>query len=487
MMTIAAYNPQRAHRAFVGWIGLCVLMALGCVNLKPDPEMAVIYNRAAQHRSPLRHPVIVIPGILGTKLMQANTDTIVWGAFGGKSINPEKPDGARLLAVPMGRGQALGELRDVVEPAGALERVQVSLLGLPVTLNAYINILSTLGAAGYLDEQLALAKAVDYGDDHYSCFQFDYDWRRDNVENAKRLHAFILEKKTQVQREIERRFGIKDHDVKFDIVAHSMGGLMTRYYLRYGDADLPEDGSLPQITWAGARHVGRAVFVGTPNAGSLKSLDQLVHGAKFASFLPSVSPAILGTMPSIYQLLPRGRHHVVKDAANHQPVTDLYDPRLWQEMSWGLADAGEGEVLKMLMPTVDDRAARRRIALDHQRKCLVRAKRFTAALDAPATPPPPDGLGLYLFAGDAKPTASHAVVDRSTGSVQVVDHSPGDGTVTRASALMDERLGNEWQPQLRSPIRWQQVFFLFTDHLGLTKDNAFSDNVLYLLLEDPRS
>jgi hypothetical protein len=28
--------------------------------------------------------------------------------------------------------------------------------------------------------------------------------------------------------------------------------------------------------------------------------------------------------------------------------------------------------------------------------------------------------------------------------------------------------------------------FLFSDHLGLTKDPAFTDNVLYLLLEDPR-
>ena len=52
---------------------------------------------------------------------------------------------------------------------------------------------------------------------------------------------------------------------------------------------------------------------------------------------------------------------------------------------------------------------------------------------------------------------------------------------------MDERIGGAWQPGLRSPIRWAQVTFLFTDHLGMTKDPAFHDNVLFLLLEDVRA
>jgi triacylglycerol esterase/lipase EstA (alpha/beta hydrolase family) len=58
------------------------------------------------------------------------------------------------------------------------------------------------------------------------------------------------------------RFGIKDHDVKFDIVAHSMGGLVARYYLRYGTQDLPPDGSLPELTWAGAQYVDNLIMVG---------------------------------------------------------------------------------------------------------------------------------------------------------------------------------------------------------------------------------
>ena len=60
--------------------------------------------------------------------------------------------------------------------------------------------------------------------------------------------------------------------------------------------------------------------------------------------------------------------------------------------------------------------------------------------------------------------------------------------VSRPSALMDERYstGTKWTPRLVSPIKWTSVNFLFADHLGLTSDPGFTDNVLFLLLESPR-
>ena len=106
------------------------------------------------------------------------------------------------------------------------------------------------------------------------------------------------------------------------------------------------------------------------------------------------------------------------------------------------------------------------------------------ALDEPLAPPP--GSRLKLIAGDAKPTASIVAVDRATGGIHVHEHAPGDGTVTRASALLDERVGGTWTPRLQTPVAWDGVYFLFTDHLGLTKDPGFVDNVLYILLEEPR-
>lgn len=443
------------------------------------PKLAQIYDRAAKHHDAQRNPVIVIPGIMGSKLIDTETQAIVWGAFSGQYANPQTTKGVRLLSLPMRRGAVLADLQDGVVPDGALDRVNISLLGLPISLRAYRDILLTLGVGGYRDELFGESGSVDYGDDHYTCFQFDYDWRRDNVENARRLHDFVLQKRAYVAAEIENRYGVANAEVKFDIVAHSMGGLVTRYFLRYGETGLPDGDQAPQPTWAGAKYVDKVILVGTPNAGSINALQFLIEGRRFAPFIPRYPAAALGTMPSIYQLLPRPRHRPVVDESGN-PV-DFLDAEVWKRNRWGLADPNSDQVLKRLLPDVESQDARRAIAQEHLAKSLKRARRFFAALDAPAIAPP--GVEFHLFAGDAMATSAGGVVDSETGLFWINAYAPGDETVTRASALMDERRDDDWSPKLRSPIKWDSVRFLFKSHLGMTSDAGFSDNVLFLLLE----
>ena len=470
-----------AMKRAVAVAGMVALGAVACRTTSPAPDLSGLYDQVARYHDETTNPVIVIPGILGSKLIDPASGRTVWGAFGGGAANPQKPDGARLVALPMREGEPLRELRDEVVPDGVLDKVHVKIAGLPFQLKAYFQILQTLGAGGYKDEDWS---SIDWGSEHYTCFQFDYDWRRDNVESAQRLHDFILEKRAYVLEESRRRFGKADPNLKFDLVAHSMGGLVVRYLLRYGAVDLPEDGSLPTLTWAGSRLVERVVLIAPPNAGSVDTVFDLINGKKFGPLTPRYPPVLMATFPSVFQLLPRTRHKLLVEAGNRKNNLDVMDPDLWEEMGWGMAASDQDGVLQDLLPQVADPAERRRIALEHQRKSLERAKRFQAALDRPASPP--EGTSLYLIAGDAEPTTKVAAVDLRTGNLEVIDHGPGDGAVLRSSALLDERVGGTWSPNLRSPIAWTDVMFLFSDHLGMTKDPGFSDNVLYLLLEDPR-
>jgi len=458
------------------------LALTACRTTYRPPDLGQLYDRVAQTHTGERNPVIVIPGILGSNLVDRQTGTTVWGAFGGDYADPRTGKGARLIALPMQEGLPLALLRDSVEQNGALESINLRIFGLPIGVNAYFNILLALGAiGGYRDQQLAQAEAVDYGNDHFTCFQFAYDWRRDVSEIAGAFHAFLLEREAYVRAEYERR-GIEMDEIRFDIVAHSMGGLVLRYFLRYGAEPLPDDGSLPELTWEGAEHIERAVLIGPPNAGSIQAFADLRQGTKIGPFTPRYRAGILGTMPAVYQLLPRERH-----GAWTTPDGDrLADPlavETWDAFGWGLLDPDEDECLAQILPG-ESADRRRAIARDHVDKCLTRARQLAAALDIPASPPA--GTELFLAAGDATDTPARVEIDPETGSTRDRPASPGDGTVLRSSALMDERIGNEWQPVLVSPIHWERVMFFFEDHLGLTKAPAFIDNLLYLLLEEPR-
>jgi hypothetical protein len=480
----------RPPRRLAGWIGalLVVVAAIGPAGCSFGPrdnfELEQAYGRSAREHGPYQNPVVMIPGLSGSRLVHRQSGQTVWGAFTGDYARPESPSGARLISMPMAVGSSLGELHDGVTPDGVLEELKVRLLGLPLSLKAYFYILGALGAGGYRDEELGLSGAVDWGEDHFTCFQFDFDWRRDNAENAARLAAFLEEKREYVRTETLRRWGVDREEIRFDVVSHSMGGLLLRYYLRHGGAPLGDDGELPPLTWAGAELVESAILVAPPNAGTLESLLQLTEGRDYGPSLPKYPAPLLGTFPSGYQMLPRARHGGVVWADDGEPVGDLFDPVLWEQLGWGLASSEASELLSWLLPEELGTEARRAIALDHLRKSLIRARRFTEALDRPAEPPPT--LRLHLVAGDAIPTKSRIEVDRESGALMVVARAPGDGKVLRSSALMDERLAGEWTSRLRSPIGWHEVLLLFRDHLALTKDPTFTNNLLFWLLEAPR-
>jgi hypothetical protein len=453
-----------------------------------SPDLGQIYRRAAEIDTQQRRPVITVPGTLGSRLVDRASGIVVWGDEDRLSADPDIPAEARAIALPIGDGAtAFRDLHDGVRPDGVVRQARASILGATLEVDIYSGIIRALIAGGY-DFRETREEELTARTQNLDAFEFPYDWRRDIVEAAADLARFVARKKAQVEAERLRVFGRLDDPVKFDLVAHSMGTLVARWFLMYGDADLPADGALPALTWAGTEHIERAIMIAPPNAGSVIAFENLVNGKSFGPFQPDYPPALLGTHVATYQLMPRLRHRRVRLGETEGAALDIYSPALWEQFGWGLADPDQAGVLATLMPGVPDPAERRRRALAYQAQALERAERFQRALDRPHRFPD-DRIDVFWIIGGGFATPATATVDPETGEVAIAAFEEGDGVVLRASSFLDERQGqaDRFSLRLESPISGSRsVLLLPEEHVELTQSAVFGDNLLFWLLEGER-
>ena len=99
-------------------------------------------------------------------------------------------------------------------------------------------------------------------EDGKNFFEFPYDWRRDNRVAARKL-ARLIETKLPIWR---KESGAAN--AKVILIAHSMGGLIGRYY-----AARAMEG------WTSCRAL---ISFGSPYRGAPKALDFLANGHKIA-------------------------------------------------------------------------------------------------------------------------------------------------------------------------------------------------------------
>lgn len=412
-----------------------------------------------------RNPVIVIPGVLGSKLVAEADSRSVWGEWRTGFSDPASGEGAQLLGLPIEYGTPLDELRGQSRVDGTLGKVRGYIAGMPVKITAYGDVMSAMGVESYSDtfrrdrEKDSASEAA--------AFEFSYDWRRSLDECAADFAEFVARTSRFLQ--IQRR---SSEPIRFDVVAHSMGGLVLRYFLQYGRQLLPYDDATPRLTWAGAAHIEKAVIVGTPNAGSLTMIERLVQGIPSNPLHPTYGPVLLGTFPSGYQMLPRNRHQPCAGAST-QAEDDLLNPDFWLSRDWGITASWLKEERARQFPDIDNQADRIEAAEDHLRKCLFSARRFQAAMDQPA-PGAPEHLQFHLFLGEAQKTARCFSGTRGDRTVRWTDYGPGDGTVLASSAKLSEADGE-------SPIPWRSINTLKSNHMGLLKDPALFTAVLALL------
>jgi hypothetical protein len=99
--------------------------------------------------------------------------------------------------------------------------------------------------------------------------------------------------------------------------------------------------------------------------------------------------------------------------------------------------------------------------------------------------PPPEWLDFFLVVGGGFETPAIAEIGKD-GALEITGVEEGDGVVLRTSALLDERLDGDHSTGLRSPLRFKTTLFLPDEHIELTRNPVFGDNLLFWLLEAPR-
>ena len=478
MRSPSAPSPDTLRRVKASSRAISLLLTLGLGCQAETFDVARVYAPVGDPDAPvLQEPVIMLAGFMGSRL-EDESGVVVWGEFFTGQPSIKDPQLQQLMAMPVA-DRPLSELRDGVTATEAMTRTRIGKK--KRMMNAYPGIISGIieqqqtGVAGKAEKRRGLRKKARRAKTYE--YLFPYDWRRDISEHTAALDVLV----NQAVDEVAAKQGIPRESVKIDMMGHSMGGLVLRYYLRYGTQPLPDDGSLPELTWAGARHARRVVIAGSPSSGSISAALKAATGDKPNMFVPRYPAGVMGTFPSLYQMLPRPRHALVIWADTGEPV-DLYDVAIWERYGWGVFAETQSEIIAEVMAEVP--AARRRDVLRaYMTRCLRRGEQFAKAMDVPAKPPA--GTTLHLFAGDRHEMPYRVWIDRKTGKIVGTQKAWGDGLVTRRSALADEREFRDLRTRIDSPVQWSSATFVGGDHLSMLGDPVLVDNMLYLLLQAP--
>jgi pimeloyl-ACP methyl ester carboxylesterase len=324
---------------------------------------------------------------------------------------------------------------------------------------------------------------VDGDDDRRRYYVLLYDWRKENLVAVRKLHELI-----------DRiRVDYGDPDLPVDILAHSNGGLIANYYLRYGPKDVLSDGNY--VAWdEGAHRIRRMVLLGTPSLGAVTSLERLQRGFKLT--LRTVPVEVLATFATPYEALPHPDAKVVYTPDGKPVDFDIWNADAWRVRRWSVFSP---EVEQRVLADAPDRetgALEMAELQAHFVRHLQRARRFQEALSAPIRG---NGVEVAVYGGDCAPTPGRAILDVGPDGQQRlvvrpeevhsrvagVDYErlmllPGDGLVTRDSMLGRDLPDVFGQPSGRFPVA--QSFFLCERHDQLSVNPYFQNNLLHFLL-----
>jgi pimeloyl-ACP methyl ester carboxylesterase len=212
---------------------------------------------------PMTDVVVLLPGITGSVLQKNGKD--VWAASPGAALQALISFGHSITDLELHDD---GDLDDGV----TAPRVMPDLHLIPG--------LWKIDGYGKVSQYIQRTFSAQLGRNY---FEFPYDWRRDNRVAARQLK----------EKSDEWLFAWrKQHpEAKLVLVGHSMGGLVSRYFLECLD---------------GWRDTRMLVTFGTPYRGSVNALEFILHGMRkgLGPLTLLDLSKMLRSFTSVYQLLP---------------------------------------------------------------------------------------------------------------------------------------------------------------------------------------
>jgi hypothetical protein len=356
-------------------------------------------------KSPMGDLIVILPGILGSVLQKDGKD--FWAASGQSLWATMRDPGMMVKSLYLAQDDPdAADLGDGVKATRVIEDATI--------VPGFFKVDGYTQTAQMITQNFNVVEGDIYHDPWdrpANFYRFPYDWRRDNRANAKILKSH-LDRRLKCWRSTSG-----NQDAKVILLAHSMGGLVSRYYLEV----------------LGGWRDAKALFTfGTPYRGAMNAASFLANGYK--NLFLDLTDA-MRSMTAVYQLLPI--YEAIKIGDGYHRIAEVeHLPNINQAKAQD-ALAFHREIEAAVTINLRDEAYR---------------KNFTTIPIVGVQQPTPQSAELR----DGKLTVSEALPEILKNRPDLND---GDGTVPQVSAIpieLSNSMNNNFIAEMHGALQTQK-------------------------------
>ncbi len=334
--------------------------------------------------------IILIPGFKGSRIIKKVDQKLIW---------------LTLWEIFFGRSSLKLQNKDIYTANGILSAIPV-IPGI-IEIDIYKSFLKKC--------EVSLKN-------NFRIIEFSYDWRKDIIDSVEKLNRLIDSFK---------------NEYSISIAAHSMGGLITAYYLRYGS----QQPDTAKENWSGLDNIDKIIMAGVPFKGSLQIFCEIQNGANIALNNRLLDYEAMSSFPSVYQLLPDPD---IRCVHNEKDYINIYEVDNWEKYKWGLykkpgLNSGEAEKYGQFL-----------------KKNLARVLKIKNLINSETGKKINHKIKILNITGINKKTPSSLFIKNKNYNISYFD---GDGTVTADSSELPAYFTDSFSiKEINMPCRHANLF-----------------------------